>query len=198
MYDIAEGGFDRDLATPKKTKARAVMPEPRLHRRSRRRRALMHVMRRSLGFAAAHAVAALRCGAGSRASRPTTSSGASRSASCSARRRARTTTSGRASSPAICRATCPAIRRVIVQNMPGAGQMLATNWLYNVAPRDGTVWGSVSRNIPNAGLQSCAGVPLRSAQVQLARQPGADQPRLLRHGRTRDGARRPRTCSSMS
>jgi hypothetical protein len=36
--------------------------------------------------------------------------------------------------------------------------MLATNWLYNVAPRDGTVWGSVSRNIPSAGLQQLPGV----------------------------------------
>ena len=35
----------------------------------------------------------------------------------------------------------------------GRGHMRAANWLYNVAPRDGTVWGSVSRNIPNAGLQ---------------------------------------------
>src|SRR4051794_19977963 len=42
---------------------------------------------------------------------------------------------------------------VVVQNMPGAGHMLATNWLYNVAPRDGTVWGMVSRNIPNAAFQ---------------------------------------------
>jgi tripartite-type tricarboxylate transporter receptor subunit TctC len=46
----------------------------------------------------------------------------------------------------------------LVQNMPGAGHMLATNWLYNVAPRDGTVWGMVSRNIPNAGLQGFSGV----------------------------------------
>jgi tripartite-type tricarboxylate transporter receptor subunit TctC len=42
---------------------------------------------------------------------------------------------------------------VIVQNMPGAGDMLAANWLYNVAPRDGTVWGTISRNIPNAAFQ---------------------------------------------
>jgi hypothetical protein len=42
--------------------------------------------------------------------------------------------------------------------MPGAGHMLAANWLYNVAPRDGTVWGSVSRNIPSAGLQQLPGV----------------------------------------
>jgi tripartite-type tricarboxylate transporter receptor subunit TctC len=46
----------------------------------------------------------------------------------------------------------------VVQNMPGAGHLLATNWLYNIAPRDGTVWGSVSRNIPNAGLQQLSGV----------------------------------------
>jgi tripartite-type tricarboxylate transporter receptor subunit TctC len=46
----------------------------------------------------------------------------------------------------------------VVQNMPGAGHLLATNWLYNVAPRDGTVWGSVSRNIPSVGLQQLAGV----------------------------------------
>ena len=47
---------------------------------------------------------------------------------------------------------------VVVQNMPGAGHMLATNWLYNVAPRDGTVWGMVSRNIPNAAFQNFSGV----------------------------------------
>ncbi len=47
---------------------------------------------------------------------------------------------------------------VIIQNMPGAGQMLAANWIYNQAPKDGTVWGMVSRNIPNAGLQGFPGV----------------------------------------
>ncbi len=46
----------------------------------------------------------------------------------------------------------------VVQNMPGAGHLLATNWLYNIAPRDGTVWGSVSRNIPSVGLQQVSGV----------------------------------------
>jgi tripartite-type tricarboxylate transporter receptor subunit TctC len=37
---------------------------------------------------------------------------------------------------------------VIVQNMQGAAGILASNYLYNAAPRDGTVIGSVSRNIP--------------------------------------------------
>jgi tripartite-type tricarboxylate transporter receptor subunit TctC len=52
----------------------------------------------------------------------------------------------------------PGAPTVVVQNMPGAGHMLATNWLYNVAPRDGTVWGMVSRNIPNAAFQGFTGV----------------------------------------
>jgi tripartite-type tricarboxylate transporter receptor subunit TctC len=52
----------------------------------------------------------------------------------------------------------PGSPTIVVQNMPGAGDMLATNYLYNVAPRDGTVWGSVSRNIPNAGFQGFPGV----------------------------------------
>jgi tripartite-type tricarboxylate transporter receptor subunit TctC len=37
---------------------------------------------------------------------------------------------------------------VVVQNMQGAAGILATNYLYNAAPRDGSVFGSVSRNIP--------------------------------------------------
>jgi tripartite-type tricarboxylate transporter receptor subunit TctC len=37
----------------------------------------------------------------------------------------------------------------IVENMPGAGSLIAANHLYNRAPRDGTVLGSVSRNIPH-------------------------------------------------
>ena len=52
----------------------------------------------------------------------------------------------------------PGAPSFVVQNMPGAGHMRAANWLYNVAPRDGTVWGSVSRNIPAVGLQQLSGV----------------------------------------
>lgn len=37
----------------------------------------------------------------------------------------------------------------IVENMPGAGSLIAANYLYNKAAQDGTVMGSVSRNIPN-------------------------------------------------
>src|SRR5208282_2237925 len=30
---------------------------------------------------------------------------------------------------------------IVVQNMPGAGSLVAANYLYNVAPRDGTQFG---------------------------------------------------------
>jgi hypothetical protein len=36
----------------------------------------------------------------------------------------------------------------IVQNMPGAGGILAMNYLYNVAAKDGTVIGLVQNNTP--------------------------------------------------
>jgi tripartite-type tricarboxylate transporter receptor subunit TctC len=41
---------------------------------------------------------------------------------------------------------------VIVQNMPGASTVAATNYLYNKAPRDGTVFGSFSRNIASQAV----------------------------------------------
>lgn len=37
---------------------------------------------------------------------------------------------------------------VVVQNMPGAGSLRAVNYLYNVAPKDGTVFGTFARNMP--------------------------------------------------
>lgn len=37
---------------------------------------------------------------------------------------------------------------VIVQNMPGAGSLRATNHLFNLAPRDGSMIGTFARNIP--------------------------------------------------
>ena len=37
---------------------------------------------------------------------------------------------------------------VIVQNMPGAGGLRATNWLYNVAPKDGNTIGMINNTLP--------------------------------------------------
>lgn len=41
---------------------------------------------------------------------------------------------------------------VMVQNMPGAGSLRAANYLQSVAPRDGTVIATFSRNMPLIGV----------------------------------------------
>jgi tripartite-type tricarboxylate transporter receptor subunit TctC len=37
---------------------------------------------------------------------------------------------------------------VVPQNMPGAGSRIAANWLYNVAPKDGTAIGTIDQSSP--------------------------------------------------
>ena len=46
----------------------------------------------------------------------------------------------------------------IVENMPGAGHILATNYLFNLAPRDGTAIGMVSRNMTEAAIMKSPNV----------------------------------------
>lgn len=41
---------------------------------------------------------------------------------------------------------------VVVQNMPGAGSLLSANYIYNLAPKDGTVIGTFARNMPLMGV----------------------------------------------
>jgi tripartite-type tricarboxylate transporter receptor subunit TctC len=41
---------------------------------------------------------------------------------------------------------------IVVQNMPGAGTITATNHLFTVAPKDGTVFGSFSRSLPSQAV----------------------------------------------
>jgi tripartite-type tricarboxylate transporter receptor subunit TctC len=43
----------------------------------------------------------------------------------------------------------PGNPNIIVENMPGAGSLIAANFLYNKAAQDGTSIGMLSRNIPN-------------------------------------------------
>ena len=47
---------------------------------------------------------------------------------------------------------------IIVQNMPAAASITAANFLYAQAPRDGTVFGSFSRNMPSQALMGQANV----------------------------------------
>ena len=42
----------------------------------------------------------------------------------------------------------PGRPNVVPKNMPGAGSMIATNYLYNVAPKDGTILGMIDQASP--------------------------------------------------
>jgi tripartite-type tricarboxylate transporter receptor subunit TctC len=41
---------------------------------------------------------------------------------------------------------------IVPENMPGAGSVIAANYLYNLAPRDGTVIAAINRSLPLAPL----------------------------------------------
>ena len=80
----------------------------------------------------------------------------------------------------------------VVENMPGAGTLVATNHLYNVAPkrrhrhRHGVALDAGGRG--DEGRQR----PLRSGEIQLDRQPRGQSPRALHQQRDADqNARRP-------
>lgn len=45
----------------------------------------------------------------------------------------------------------PGNPNIIIQNMPGAGSLRGANYIYNVAPRDGTVFGTFARNMALIG-----------------------------------------------
>ena len=47
---------------------------------------------------------------------------------------------------------------VIVQNMPGAGSLQATNHLYNIAAKDGTVFGLIQRDMLVAKAMNAPGI----------------------------------------
>jgi tripartite-type tricarboxylate transporter receptor subunit TctC len=54
---------------------------------------------------------------------------------------------------------------IIVQNMPQAASVVAANYLYMQAPRDGTAFGSFSRNIVNDTLTGQANVVIDPRKV---------------------------------
>jgi tripartite-type tricarboxylate transporter receptor subunit TctC len=55
---------------------------------------------------------------------------------------------------------------IIVQNRPGAGSILASNYVYEIAPSDGTVIGAVQRPIPFQVLFGDTGVRFDPRKMQ--------------------------------
>jgi tripartite-type tricarboxylate transporter receptor subunit TctC len=41
----------------------------------------------------------------------------------------------------------PGNPRIVAKNMPGAGSLVLANWLYNVAPKDGSAFGTIGRGV---------------------------------------------------
>jgi tripartite-type tricarboxylate transporter receptor subunit TctC len=52
----------------------------------------------------------------------------------------------------------PGDPNVVVQNMPGAGSRKAANWLYNIAPKDGSVLATLGQNTPTDQALGQAGI----------------------------------------
>lgn len=63
---------------------------------------------------------------------------------------------------------------IIVQNMPGAGSRVAANWLYNIAPKDGTVIGSVVQSTPIDQLLKEPGVMFDASKFNWIGNPIVD------------------------
>jgi tripartite-type tricarboxylate transporter receptor subunit TctC len=86
---------------------------------------------------------------------------------------------------------------IVVRNMPGAGGLTVSNYLYNLAPRDGTVIAATTQGMPTAALLTPDGVrydPTRfsylgsiSKDVFVAYVWQSSQIRTLDDLRTREG-----------
>jgi tripartite-type tricarboxylate transporter receptor subunit TctC len=58
----------------------------------------------------------------------------------------------------------PGAPNVIVQNMPGAGSTKLANWMYSVAPKDGTAIGIVSQTVALEEVLGAQGVQYKAAR----------------------------------
>lgn len=63
---------------------------------------------------------------------------------------------------------------IVTQNMPGAGSRTAANWLYNVAPKDGTALAMVGQNTPLDQALGEKGIQFDSAKFNWIGNPIVD------------------------
>lgn len=68
----------------------------------------------------------------------------------------------------------PGAPAIIPQNMPGAGSRVATNWLYSVAPRDGTVMGMAGQAIAVDQATKQPGVQFKAEELGFIGNPSVD------------------------
>jgi tripartite-type tricarboxylate transporter receptor subunit TctC len=63
---------------------------------------------------------------------------------------------------------------IVVQNMPGAASLNAANFIGAVAPKDGTVFGSISRNLPSQAVIGRAALKVDPREFQWIGSSGAN------------------------
>ena len=80
---------------------------------------------------------------------------------------------------------------LIVENMPGAGHIIATNYLFNVAPQDGTVIGMVSRNMTDAAIMGLPNVRYDPGKFNWLGSPEAQPSRHVRRAARPGSTRSP-------
>jgi tripartite-type tricarboxylate transporter receptor subunit TctC len=68
---------------------------------------------------------------------------------------------------------------MIVQNMPGAGNALATNYMYNVAPKDGTVMAVIHAAMPLHQVLDGRGVRYDASKFNWLGSPGPENEVVL-------------------
>jgi tripartite-type tricarboxylate transporter receptor subunit TctC len=68
---------------------------------------------------------------------------------------------------------------MIVQNMPGAGNVLATNYMYNVAPKDGTVMAVIHAAMPLHQVLDGRGVRYDASKFNWLGSPGPENEVVL-------------------
>ena len=88
-------------------------------------------------------------------------------------------------------AILPGNPTMVVQNMPGAGNVLATNFLYNIAPKDGTTIAYPPQCHPAAPGARRQGRALRrhASSIGWAHRPGEFGDPRLAHRRRQDRSR---------
>ena len=68
----------------------------------------------------------------------------------------------------------PGNPNVIVQNMPGAGSYVAASWIYNIAPKDGTVIALISRDVAVGPIIGAPGARFDATKMTWLGTPATD------------------------
>jgi len=80
---------------------------------------------------------------------------------------------------------------VVVQNMPGAGSMRSANYLFNVAPKDGTAIGMFGRGIAIEPLIGSSPAQFEAVPEKMMNHVHAPALAMLKHDDGHTGRRHP-------